>query len=119
MSGVKGQQRVDHLHAATQARQLAGQWVLAGTYGSRASAVTATFAVRTGRMPAYQPAGTFEARPELTEDGADLWVRYVAPQAVAAPSARDFRESIEAELTESFEAFSRRLDAANHTARRP
>lgn len=115
MSGVKGQQRIDHRHAARQARELAGQWVLAGTYSSRASAVSATFLVRTGRTPAYQPAGTFEARHELSEDGTDLWVRYVDAAAVAAAG---FRESIEAGLTESFDSFSSRMDAATDTTRR-
>jgi hypothetical protein len=114
VSGVKGQHRVDHQHAADQARQMAGQWVLAGTYGSRASAVTAAYVVRTGRMPVYQPAGAFEARPEITQDGADLWVRYPDRE---ADRAADFAASLASGLTEDFDAFSRRLDQA-HTTRR-
>ncbi|MGW1796871.1 hypothetical protein ACWCQN_12880 [Streptomyces sp. NPDC001984] len=76
---LKMQPASDHRHAADQARQMPGQWVLAGTYGSRASAMSAANMVRTGdRLPSYRPAGAFEARPELTQDGCDLWVRYVA-----------------------------------------
>ncbi|GAB2714749.1 hypothetical protein [Streptomyces bullii] len=110
MSGIKGQPRADHRHAADQARQLPGHWVLAGTYGSRASAVSAALQVRTGdRLPAYRPAGAYAADVRLTQDGADLWIRYVDP---AALQARDYRESIEGGLTEDLEAFSRRLEAA-------
>jgi hypothetical protein len=105
--------RPDHRHAADQARQMPGQWVLAGTYPSRVSAVSAAFQVRTGeRIPAYRPAGAFEARTEPTQDGTDLYVRYVADQ-----GARDFRESIEAGHTESFDDFSRRIAAADTTRR--
>lgn len=98
MSGHTTRARTDHPHAAQQAREMPGRWVLAGTYGSRASAVSATLQVRTGeRVPSYRPAGTFEARTELTQDGADLWVRYVGADVPR--------------LTESFDAYSRRLNA--------
>ncbi|HEY6116154.1 MAG TPA: hypothetical protein VI172_09370 [Candidatus Dormibacteraeota bacterium] len=110
MSRPKARARVDHQHAADQARQMPGQWVLAGTYGSRASAQSAALQVRTGdRAPAYLPAGTFAARTEVTQDGADLWVRY-APRNERAAS--DFADSIASGLTEDFDAFSRRLAAA-------
>lgn len=75
--------RADHAHAADQARQLPGQWVLAASYASSMSAKGAASHVRkgdAGPLRAYQPEGAFEARTELTEDGADLWVRYVADQ---------------------------------------
>jgi hypothetical protein len=82
VSGLKARPRADHQHAADQARQMPGTWVLAGTYASRASAVSAALQVRTGeRLSAYRPAGTYEARTELTDDGADLWVRYIAATA--------------------------------------
>ncbi|MEV4033447.1 hypothetical protein [Streptomyces umbrinus] len=81
MSRLKSRPRADHQHAAEQAKQLPGMWVLAATYGSRASAVSAALQVRTGEyLPAYRPSGTYEGRPELTQDGADLWVRYVTGQ---------------------------------------
>lgn len=84
-----------------------GQWVLAGTYGGRASAQSAALQVRTGdRAPAYLPAGSFDARTEVTQDGADLWVRYLDQ------AARDFRSSVASGLTEDVAAFSTRLDAA-------
>ncbi len=46
MTAVQGHVRIDHQHAAQQARQMPGQWVLAGTYRSRASAVSAVKQVR-------------------------------------------------------------------------
>jgi hypothetical protein len=81
VSRLKTRPRADHQHAADQAKQMPGTWVLAGTYASRASAVSAALQVRTGeRTPAYRPTGTYEPRTELTDDGADLWVRYTAGQ---------------------------------------
>ncbi|MGW6911487.1 hypothetical protein [Streptomyces sp. NPDC054940] len=109
MSRLKARPRADHQVAASQARQMPGQWVLAGTYNSTQSAMGVARQVRAAgsNMPFYRPAGAFDARHELTEDGVDLWVRYVA-----APSAADFRESIEAGFTEDLDAFSRRLGTA-------
>jgi hypothetical protein len=110
VSRPKARGRVDHQHAADQARQMPGQWVLAGTYGSSASAQSAALQVRNGeKAPAYRPAGAFEARTKITQDGADLWVRYVGQDRRAAS---DFAASIASGLTEDFAAFSRRLDAA-------
>ncbi|GHA01023.1 hypothetical protein ACFOOM_12455 [Streptomyces echinoruber] len=108
MSGIKGQPRVDHKHAAQQAREMPGQWVLAGTYGSSVSAKHAANQVRTGeRLPAYRPARSFRARTEVTQNGVDLWVCYVAP---SDQHTRDFHESITSGLTEDLDAFSRRLE---------
>lgn len=115
MSAAKVGPRVDHQHAARQARQMPGQWVLAGTYRSSASAKQAALQVRTGdRIPAYRPAGTFRARTEVTQDGVDLWVCYVAP---TEQHTRDFKASVDSGLTESFDDFSNRLAAADTTRR--
>ncbi|MEU1596162.1 hypothetical protein ABZ468_25715 [Streptomyces sp. NPDC005708] len=80
MSGPVNNARTDHRHAADQARQLPDQWVLAGTYGSTASAKSAARMVRAGddKLPFYRPAGAFDTRTELTQDGTDLFVRYLA-----------------------------------------
>lgn len=82
MSRLAARPRADHQHAAAMARQLPGMWVLAGSYASSHSADGAARHVRTGdRVPAYLPAGSFAARVQLTDDGADLWVRYTATTA--------------------------------------
>jgi hypothetical protein len=107
MSRPRAWATADHQHAAQQAREMPGRWVLAGSYGSRASAVSAALQVRTAeKLPAYRPAGHYEGRAELTQDGADLWVRHLDQR------ARDFRTSVAVGLTESFDAYSGRLDAA-------
>ncbi|MGW3152713.1 hypothetical protein [Streptomyces sp. NPDC001089] len=106
--------RADHAHAADQARQMAGQWVLAASYASSASANSTGTLVRLGeqgRLTVYGPAGAFDARTELTEDGADLYVRYVTDEPENRAES-DFHASIGAELTESFTAFSERMAAA-------
>jgi hypothetical protein len=100
----------DHQHAAEQARQMPGQWVLAATYASSASAKDTARRVRTGDgMPAYRPAGAFQARTRITQDGADLWVCHGQP--IHQPDA-DFQASIASGLTEDFQAFSQRLQEA-------
>ncbi|MEU7403845.1 hypothetical protein [Streptomyces sp. NPDC044948] len=82
MSGVQGVQHADHRLAASQARQMPGRWVLAATYNSSYSAKSAARAIRRGDelLRFYSPVGSFEARTELTQDGADLFVRFLADQ---------------------------------------
>jgi hypothetical protein len=87
MSRPKSRPKPDHQHAADQARQMPGTWVLAGPYASTANAKVAALHVRQGergRLPAYAPSGAFEARSELTQEGADLWVCYTAAPAEGA-----------------------------------
>lgn len=121
MSRPKHRGPTDHQHAADQARQMPGQWVFAGAYNSRASAASTARLVRTpddrsGRF--YGPTGSFAARTELTDDGADLYVRYIAdrnttmPPAADDDRARDFQRSLDDGLTEDLDAFTRRIEAA-------
>lgn len=86
MTGVMGCPQGDHRLAVQQARQMPGQWVLAATYNSSASAKSAARTIRSGDrlLRFYLPAGSFEARTELTQDGADLYVCYVGKQDGAA-----------------------------------
>lgn len=108
MSGHVTSPRLDHRHAADQAREMPGTWVLAGTYASSSSAGHAARHVRSGeRLPAYRPAGSFRARTEVTQDGVDLWVCFVAAN---EQQTTDFKASIAAGLTEDFDAFSKRLE---------
>ncbi|WP_128803676.1 MULTISPECIES: hypothetical protein [unclassified Streptomyces] len=115
MSGPVKRGRSDHQHAAQQAQEMPGLWVMAGTYPSSATAKHMANQVRSGeRLPAYRPRGAFEARTELTQEGADLWVRYMAPDG----EQTDFQKSVTSGLTEDLDAFSRRLDEAMETTRR-
>ncbi|MGW6292437.1 hypothetical protein [Streptomyces sp. NPDC055058] len=117
MSGIQGQKRADHALAAATAREMPGQWVLAATYNARATAVSSALQVRTGeRLPHYRPAGSFEARYEVTQDGADLYVRYVDGDALRAAG---FTASLASGLLESVDDFARRLQAADTTRSTP
>lgn len=75
--------RVDHDAVAAAARLAPGAWVLAGLYPSSTSAAGVSRNVTKGRMAHYQPAGSFEARRELVQDGVKLFVRYTGPAPVA------------------------------------
>jgi hypothetical protein len=127
VSRPKGRQRPDHQHVADQTRQMPDQWVFAGTYNSSSSAGHAAGVVRNPSdtsLRFYCPAGAFQARTELTDDGADLYVRYVAGLTAPSPhdnAAHDFRLSVDSGLTEDLAAFSSRLEAetTNITRRGP
>ncbi|MET9819633.1 hypothetical protein [Streptomyces sp. NPDC006355] len=68
--------RVDHPAVAEAARAVPGEWVYAATYASLGSAESAARRVpRAERIPAYEPAGAFEAYAVTTADGPVLWVR--------------------------------------------
>ncbi|MFD4258183.1 hypothetical protein ACFWR9_11270 [Streptomyces sp. NPDC058534] len=88
MSGVKGAPHADHRLAADQARQIPGLWVLAATYNSSYSAKSAARTIRRGDelLRFYSPAGAFGTRVELTQDGADLYVKYLVDQTEGAPA---------------------------------
>ncbi|MFJ8153891.1 hypothetical protein [Streptomyces sp. NPDC094468] len=107
MSGHVKTARADHQAAALQARELPGQWVLAGTYGSFNSAQVTARQVRTGeKIAAYRPAGAYEPRAEITQDSVDLFVRYTGEQRAATS---DFHLSVASGLTEDLAAFERRM----------
>lgn len=81
----------DHYEAALRARIVTGEWVLAGTYRSSASAKATAHRVPTGtRMPAYRPrpAGAFQARTEPAGADTQVWVRYLTshPRTTGATS---------------------------------
>lgn len=69
----------DHSAATFQAREERGHWVLAALYPSSASGKTVARRVPSAdMMPAYEPAGAYEAYAARHTDGWALWVRYVA-----------------------------------------
>lgn len=72
----------DHVMVASLCRANPGQWQEVGEYGSSESAGAAVRAIRgafrrSGRPSAYEPAGAFEARRELTDFGARVEARYI------------------------------------------
>lgn len=83
MSRLVKRPAVDHTASAATLRSTPGKWMFLGEYQSSTGADYAAYCIRTayakGRLSAYRPAGSFEARTELTEFGADLWACYVGP----------------------------------------
>jgi hypothetical protein len=73
--------QVDHAAVAAACRANPGQWQMVGHYGSGESADAIVRAIRgafqKGARSAYAPAGAFEARRELTDNGARVDARYV------------------------------------------
>lgn len=71
--------RADHVAAASEARAEPGRWVRACVYPTSTSARDTARDVRTAeRLPAYAPAGSFQASVSTEPDGYVLWVVYVA-----------------------------------------
>lgn len=58
----------DHAKVAARLRACPRCELPVGTYGSRASAQVTASHIRSGALPAYQPAGCFEARFVLAAD---------------------------------------------------
>jgi hypothetical protein len=73
--------QANHAAVAAACRANLGQWQLVGHYGSVESADAMVRAIRgafqKGARSAYAPAGAFEARRELTDNGARVDARYV------------------------------------------
>ena len=68
--------RVSHAAVAAELRLTPGVWGTVGDYTSTSAQSMASH-VQTAFLSAYAPAGTFEARTELTEDGIRVEARYV------------------------------------------
>lgn len=76
---------IRHQPIAEGLRALPGQWGEVGNYEWLGSAQNASRAIRQGLLPAYRPAGAFEAEIRRDAEGdAHVWARYVGAQGVAA-----------------------------------
>lgn len=83
MSRLAKRPRADHQHSAQALRQQPGVWQAVGEYRSRQSATDVAHKIRTGYPigastagTPYQPAGAYETRLELIEDGTRVHARY-------------------------------------------
>ena len=74
--------RVSHAAVAAELRLTPGVWGLVGDYSSTSAPGMASH-VQTAFLSAYAPAGSFEARTELTEDGIRVEARYVGDRSTA------------------------------------
>jgi hypothetical protein len=72
--------RVNHAHTAEKLRTNPGQWMPVGEYRNRTTADNIAAMIRAGQWTSgkwYQPAGAYEARAEMTDDGTRIEARYV------------------------------------------
>jgi hypothetical protein len=78
MSRLANRPKTNHAQTAAKLRSIPGEWHRIGTYRASYSAASIAHSVRTGyRSPSYLPAGSFEARTEVVEDGTSVWAQYV------------------------------------------
>jgi hypothetical protein len=75
--------RADHKASAAEAEANPGTWVRVSNYLTLHAARQTVERIQQGAMQSaeqpYAPVEHFEADALLTEEGADLWVRYVGP----------------------------------------
>lgn len=70
--------RADHLAIARALKERPGVWLPVTEYPSRSGALNAALSIRKADpLRVYRPAGAFEARIEMTEDGTAVLARYV------------------------------------------
>lgn len=74
---------IKHAEAAQRLREQPGQWLPVGDYSSDQGGYGTARHINLGTIPAYQPAGAYEARFEATENGTRVHARYVGTTAEA------------------------------------
>ncbi|MFD5709548.1 hypothetical protein ACFWHW_03985 [Streptomyces pharetrae] len=84
MSRLARRPRADHKTVAAEARRQPGTWIVVNDYRSSTAADGIAYDIRSGYSHGtrsgpspYHPAGAFEARTELVEDGVRVYARYV------------------------------------------
>lgn len=88
MSRLAKRVRADHVLTSAALRARPGVWLVVADYRSPNSAESISHSIRYGRPiggkhkgAPYAPAGAFEARLELIEDGTRVLARYVGEEA--------------------------------------
>lgn len=80
MARWKKRPTANHRLRADDCRRHPGVWIEVGLYNSRQSAQSTARHIRIPeRIPHYTPAGAYETRVRLTNDGAVLYARYLGP----------------------------------------
>lgn len=72
----RGEWGIHRRHAA-QLRQQPGQWAVVGIYRTSRSSGSLAYQIRKGSLPAYAPAGAFEARACTVDGEHRVYVRFV------------------------------------------
>lgn len=77
MARWKKRPLADHALRADDCRRHPGMWIEIGVYNSRQSAVSTARRIRLAdRLRHYAPAGAYETRTALVDDGTALYARY-------------------------------------------
>ncbi|MCX4885931.1 hypothetical protein [Streptomyces sp. NBC_00847] len=84
MSRLARRPRTDHAQTAAALRAKPGVWLPVGEYRARTTADSIAWMIQAARDNSqsgfqYAPAGSFEARTELTDTGTRVLARYVGP----------------------------------------
>ncbi|WP_328739905.1 hypothetical protein OHA91_22895 [Streptomyces erythrochromogenes] len=74
----KGQWGIN-IAIAAQLRDHPGKWAYIDSKGSRASAGSTAYAIRTGKLRAYAPAGHYEAKARTVDGEFRVYARYCGP----------------------------------------
>lgn len=70
--------KVDHRSVAAALQQTPEVWRLVRAYPTRAAALSAAHAIKTGSYPAYRPCAGFDAEARRDADGEHVvWARYL------------------------------------------
>ncbi|MFK0069731.1 hypothetical protein [Streptomyces sp. NPDC091046] len=77
---ARGRRASKHARAAAELRARPGEWAHVTTAGSAESAASLATAIRSARLTAYAPAGSFEAHARTVDDQPRVYVRFVGPQ---------------------------------------
>lgn len=86
MSRLAKRPRADHKATADRLRQQPGVWQPVHEYRSTITADDVVYRIRTGcrmgpnSLNPYQPAGAYETRTELTDDGVRVDARYIGSE---------------------------------------
>lgn len=81
MARWKKRSVANHMERAAECRRHPSVWVEIGSYNCSQSAKSTARFIRTAdeRTPQYRPAGAYQTRVRLTDDGAVVFARYTGP----------------------------------------
>ncbi|UQA91617.1 hypothetical protein [Streptomyces halobius] len=75
--GAVRRPRGEHAEIAAELRKAPGQWALVGLQPTAKSAGSVSYAIRTAKLLAYDPPGSFEAVARTVDGEHRLYVRFM------------------------------------------
>lgn len=71
---------IHHAPIAKALKERPGEWAECAQYSTAHTARHMAYIIRSGRLPAYEPAGAFEAEWRGTGNSYSVWARYVGTE---------------------------------------